>query len=149
MDERADRPLAGKRVAVKDIYDIKGHVTGASSQAYTRLSKPALTTARCVQTLLDLGAVIVGKAKTVQFASGMTAGDWTETVCPTNPRGDQYLDPNCSSSGSAASIAGYEWLDYAVGSDSEYHPILPGFDLIPPRSRQYDGSCSGLWHIWY
>jgi len=118
VDERADRPLAGKRVAVKDIYDIKGLVTGASSQAYTRLSKPALTTARCVQTLLDLGAVIVGKAKTVQFASGMTAGDWTETVCPTNPRGDQYLDPNCSSSGSAASIAGYEWLDYAVGSDS-------------------------------
>ncbi|PVH88774.1 amidase signature enzyme [Cadophora sp. DSE1049] len=117
-DESVHRPLTGKRIAVKDIYDIQGLATGASSQAYARLGKLAVTTARCIQTLLDLGAIIVGKAKTVQFASGMSAGDWTETVCPTNPRGDQHLDPNCSSSGSAASMAGYEWLDYAVGSDS-------------------------------
>ncbi|KAH6711065.1 glutamyl-tRNA amidotransferas-like protein subunit A, partial [Leptodontidium sp. MPI-SDFR-AT-0119] len=112
------KPLSGKRIAVKDIYDIQGLVTGASSQAYARLNKPALKTARCIQDLLDLGAIIVGKAKTVQFASGMTAGDWAETPCPTNPRGDQQLDPGCSSAGSAASVAGYEWLDYAVGSDS-------------------------------
>lgn len=113
------RPLSGKRIAVKDIYDIQGLITGVSSRAYARLNKPSVKTARCIQELLDLGAVIVGKAKTVQFASGMTAGDWTETKCPTNPRGDQQLDPGCSSAGSAASVAGYEWLDYAVGSDSQ------------------------------
>ncbi|KAG4444478.1 hypothetical protein IFR05_000069 [Cadophora sp. M221] len=112
------KPLSGKRIAVKDIYDIQGLITGASSQAYARLNKPAAKSARCIQDLLDLGAIIVGKAKTVQFASGMTAGDWTETPCPTNPRGDQQLDPGCSSAGSAAGVAGYEWLDYAVGSDS-------------------------------
>ncbi|KAH7336330.1 amidase signature domain-containing protein [Rhexocercosporidium sp. MPI-PUGE-AT-0058] len=112
------KPLSGKRIAVKDIYNIQGLATGVSSQAYVRLNKPATKTARCIQDLLDLGAVIVGKAKTVQFASGMTAGDWTESPCPTNPRGDQQLDPGCSSAGSAVSIAGYRWLDYAVGSDS-------------------------------
>lgn len=53
-----------------------------------------------------------------QFASGMAAADWSEMVCPTNPRGDGSLDPDCSSSGSATSIAGYQWLDYAIGSDS-------------------------------
>ncbi|KAH7409280.1 amidase signature domain-containing protein [Cadophora sp. MPI-SDFR-AT-0126] len=140
-DESVDRPLAGKRIAVKDIYDIQGLVTEASSKAYARLGKPAATTARCIRTLLDLGAVIVGKAKTVQFASGMSAGDWTETVSPTNPRGDQHLDPNCSSSGSAASVAGYEWLDYAVGSDSEHIPFLQR--LVPTFSPSGLGSMTG------
>ncbi|KAK0110632.1 hypothetical protein ONS96_002235 [Cadophora gregata f. sp. sojae] len=125
-EQCADRPLAGKHIAIKDIYDIQGLVTGASSQAYAKSGNPAGTTAPCIQTLLDLGAVIIGKVKTVQFASGMSAGDWTETVCPTNPRGDQYLDPNCSSSGSAVSVAGYEWLDYAIGSDSEEATSPPG-----------------------
>ncbi|KAL2068841.1 hypothetical protein VTL71DRAFT_15179 [Oculimacula yallundae] len=111
-------PISGKRIAIKDIYDIRGLVRGVSSQAYARLNTPAKSTARCVQDLLDLGAIVVGIAKTTQFASGMTAGDWVETSCPTNPRGDQHLDPGCSSAGSAASVAGYEWLDFAVGSDS-------------------------------
>ncbi len=97
-----DKPLSGMRVAVKDIYDIRGLVTGVGSKAY----------------LTDAGAVIVGKTKTVQFASGMAPRDCIDYQCPFNPRGDGYLDPGCSSTGSAAAIAGYEWLDFAIGSDS-------------------------------
>ncbi|TAQ88958.1 hypothetical protein B7494_g2721 [Chlorociboria aeruginascens] len=63
------------------------------------------------------GAVVVGKTKTAQLTSGMGARDWIEFQCPFNPRGDGFLDPDCSSSGSAAAVAGYGWLDCAVGSD--------------------------------
>ena len=34
---------------------------------------------------------------------------------PWNPRADQYQSPTGSSSGSAAAIASYEWLDFTIG----------------------------------
>lgn len=37
---------------------------------------------------------------------------------PWNPRGDGYLTAASSSSGSAAAIAAYEWLDFTLGSDT-------------------------------
>jgi Asp-tRNA(Asn)/Glu-tRNA(Gln) amidotransferase A subunit family amidase len=37
---------------------------------------------------------------------------------PWNPRGDGYLTAASSSSGSAAAIAAYEWLDITIGSDT-------------------------------
>jgi Asp-tRNA(Asn)/Glu-tRNA(Gln) amidotransferase A subunit family amidase len=36
-----------------------------------------------------------------------------------NPRGDGYQGPGGSSSGSAAAVARYEWLDVALGTDSK------------------------------
>ncbi|KAE8453575.1 hypothetical protein EG329_010436 [Mollisiaceae sp. DMI_Dod_QoI] len=111
-------PLSGKRIAVKDIYDLRGIPTGAGCRGYAAHHGNAKDTAECIKILLNLGAVIVGKAKTVQFASGMASADWCADVCPTNPRGDGQLDTDCSSSGSAAALAGYEWLDFAIGSDS-------------------------------
>lgn len=113
------RPLSGKRIAVKDIYDLRGVPTAAGCKGYGAYHGPAQDTAECIQALLDRGAVIVAKAKTVQFASGMASADWCVNICPTNPRGDGQLDTDCSSSGSAAAVAGYGWLDFAIGSDSE------------------------------
>lgn len=114
------KPLSGKRIAVKDIYDLWGLPTAAGCPQYAEHRGFAFDTAECIKTLLDAGAVIVAKAKTVQFASGMASADWGADTCPTNPRGDGQLDTDCSSSGSAAAIAGYEWLDFAVGSDSKH-----------------------------
>ncbi|CZR51825.1 related to D-mandelate dehydrogenase [Phialocephala subalpina] len=112
------KPLSGKRIAVKDIYDLWGLPTAAGCTQYAVHKGFAFDNAECIKTLLSLGAVIVAKAKTVQFASGMASADWSADTCPTNPRGDGQLDTDCSSSGSAAAIAGYEWLDFTVGSDS-------------------------------
>lgn len=112
-------PLSGKRIAVKDIYDIRGVKTGAGSQAHHALHEEATKTATSIQRLISMGAVIVGKTKTTSFASGMAPRDWVDYQCPFNPRGDAYLDPDCSSSGSAAAIAGYDWLDFSIGSDSK------------------------------
>jgi Asp-tRNA(Asn)/Glu-tRNA(Gln) amidotransferase A subunit family amidase len=48
--------------------------------------------------------------------------DWVDYQPPFNPRGDGYLDPGCSSAGSGAALAGYDWLDVTIGSDSELSP---------------------------
>jgi Asp-tRNA(Asn)/Glu-tRNA(Gln) amidotransferase A subunit family amidase len=104
---------------VKDIYDVRGLKTSVCNKAYEAFHAEATTTAASIQQLIDLGAVIIGKTKTVQFASGMAPRDWIDYQCPFNPRGDGYLDPDCSSSGSAAGIAAYDWLDFSIGSDSK------------------------------
>jgi Asp-tRNA(Asn)/Glu-tRNA(Gln) amidotransferase A subunit family amidase len=93
--------------------------TGAGSKAYEAFNDATLETAPVVAELVEKGAVIVGKTKTVQFVSGMGARDWVDYLSPFNPRGDGYLDPDCSSSGSASAVAAYEWLDFAIGSDSK------------------------------
>ena len=36
-----------------------------------------------------------------------------------NPRGDSYQGPGGSSSGSAAAVAAYDWLDIGIGTDSK------------------------------
>jgi hypothetical protein len=119
-----DRPLNGMRVAVKDIYDVQGITTTAGSKAYAAMQFPAEKNAQCIERLIRLGAAVVGKTKTVQFASGMAAADWEDYSCPINARGDRKLDPECSSSGSGASVAAYEWLDFAIGSDSQFSSLL-------------------------
>ncbi|GMG36396.1 unnamed protein product [Aspergillus oryzae] len=115
----AEKPLAGLRLAVKDIFHIKGLRTSGGSRAYYYLYDEQNVTTPSVQRLFDLGAVMVGKVGTVQFANGdRPTADWVDLHCPFNPRGDGYQYPSGSSSGSGAAIAAYEWLDLAIGSDT-------------------------------
>ncbi|KAL3477065.1 amidase signature domain-containing protein [Aspergillus californicus] len=109
---------SGKRIAVKDVYHIRGVPTSASSRDFRSFFGDAKVTAPMIQRLIDAGAVIVGKTKTAQFASGEYAPDWVDYSCPFNPRGDGYMDPGGSSTGSAVAIAGYHWLDFAIGTDT-------------------------------
>lgn len=112
------RPLAGTRVAIKDLYDMKGLQTSGGSQAWIRVTPIANTTAPAIQRLVDLGAVLVGKFKLAQFASGANPWQWVDEHYPFNPRGDGYLTCSASSSGGGCSIAAYDWLDNAIGSDT-------------------------------
>ncbi|KAK4698989.1 hypothetical protein P7C70_g7282, partial [Phenoliferia sp. Uapishka_3] len=92
------RPLEGMRVAVKDIYDLKGLRTGCGNRAYFNTYAPRNASAYAVQKLVNLGAIIVGKDKTSQFANGEGAtADWVDQLSP---------------------FSAYEWLDFAIGSDS-------------------------------
>ncbi|KAF9252091.1 hypothetical protein DTO006G1_2838 [Penicillium roqueforti] len=114
-----ERPLAGIRVCLKDIFHLNGTKTTMMSRAYTELYPPQEKTASYVQKLIDQGAIIVGKTKMTQFASSDEPTDqWVDFHCPINPRGDEYQSPSGSSSGSAAALAGYSWLDSSVGGDS-------------------------------
>ncbi|KAF2262323.1 amidase family protein [Lojkania enalia] len=113
-----DRPLAGERVAIKDLYDVKGLQTSGGSQAWAYITPVADSNAPSVQQILDLGGVVVGKQKLAQFASGANPWDWQDEHYPFNPRGDGWLTCSASSSGGGCSIAAYDWLDYAIGSDT-------------------------------
>lgn len=115
----AAKPLAGVRVGIKDIYDIKGLRTSNGNRAWYWLYPPANATAPPVQRLIDAGAIIVGKLITSQFANGETAtADWVDFHEAFNPRGDGYQDTSSSSSGAGAGTAAYSWLDVSMGSDT-------------------------------
>lgn len=112
-------PLAGVRISVKDNSKLAGIKTTMTNRAFTQLYPAEFETAEYVETLLRLGAIIVGKSKMCSFAAGENPGDWIDSHCPVNPRGDQYQSPGSSTAGGGASLAGYSWLDYSIGTDSE------------------------------
>ncbi|KAI4220314.1 MAG: hypothetical protein L6R36_007711, partial [Xanthoria steineri] len=112
-------PLAGARISVKDNFKLAGIKTTMTNRAFTQLYPAEIETAEYVETLLRLGAIIVGKSKMCSFAAGENPGDWIDSHCPVNPRGDQYQSPGSSIAGGGASLAGYSWLDYSIGTDSE------------------------------
>jgi hypothetical protein len=120
----SEKPLSGKRIAVKDIFHIKGVRTTVSSRDFRAFFCNAKETAPMIQRLIDAGAVIIGTTKTAQFLSGELAPDWVDYSCPFNPRGDGYMEPDCSSTGSAVAAAAYDWVDVTVGSDSEQSHTL-------------------------
>lgn len=115
----AEKPLAGIRTGIKDLYDVAGVKTGDGNRAFYGLYPPKTKNALVVQRLIDAGAVLVGKVKTSQFANGEQAtADWVDYHSPFNPRGDGYQDPSSSSSGSGAASGSYAWLDLTLGSDT-------------------------------
>ncbi|OAL48036.1 hypothetical protein IQ07DRAFT_613381 [Pyrenochaeta sp. DS3sAY3a] len=66
-----------------------------------------------------MGAVVIGKTKTTQFALGeRPTADYVDQLAPFNPRGDGYQHPQGSSAGTGAALASYDWLDIATGSDT-------------------------------
>ncbi|KAH7025098.1 amidase signature domain-containing protein [Microdochium trichocladiopsis] len=149
-----ERPLAGVRVGVKDIYDLTGIKTGAGSRAYYDIYPEADTNAVPVQRLIDAGAIIVGKMKTTQFAGPENVRDALDYQAPFNPRGDGYQEVGSSSSGPGSGMASYDWLDLALGSDTggsvrvpaEDNGLFgnrPSHDMVPlnntvPLAPQYD-----------
>ncbi|CAG8176305.1 unnamed protein product [Penicillium salamii] len=115
-----EKPFAGTRIGVKDIMDLSGLRTGASSRAYTELHGPRTENAEVIQKILELGFIVVGKLKTSQFAdSEWPTCDYVDYHAPFNPRADGYQTTSGSSCGSAAAVASYEWLDFALGTDSK------------------------------
>ena len=106
------------RFALKDTIALRGLRTGYGSRAWLETYPPETETAPVIQLLLDAGAVVVGKAKTTEFAEGVDPVEWIDSVCPYNPRGDGHQKPSSSSTGSATAAAAYEWLDFTIGTDT-------------------------------
>jgi amidase len=102
------------RVCIKDCIDIAGYPTEAGSRALAN-SAPAARHAAVVQSLLDGGCLIIGKANMHELAYGVTGiNHWTGT--PPNPQFPQFV-PGGSSSGSAAAVAA-GLVDFAIGTDT-------------------------------
>ena len=105
---RAGGALHGVPVAVKDLIDVEGVVTGAGSVklAGNRAGRDAEVVAR----LRDAGAVVVGKTRTHEFAYGVTTPGTANPWDPERTAGG-------SSGGSAAAVAA-GLVAGALGSDT-------------------------------
>ena len=107
--------LSGMTFAVKDLYDIAGCVTTYGNPDWARTHPSASATAPIVLTLLQAGAHLAGKTKTVELAYGLTGENvWYGT--PINPAAPDRF-PGGSSCGSAAAVAA-GLVDFALGSDT-------------------------------
>ena len=108
-------PLAGETLAVKDIFDVAGMVTGCGNPQKAAESPPAVTTAPAVQILFDAGARFVGKTQTDELAFSMM-GQNDHFDRPVNPAAPDRVSGG-SSSGSVAAVAG-ALASIAVGTDT-------------------------------
>lgn len=115
------KPLAESRITIKDNFALEGVKSTMMNRVYIELYDPKNESTIEVQKFVDLGAVSVGKTKMSAFASAEEPTDqWIDYHCPFNPRGDTYQSPSGSTTGGAASLAGYDWLDSSFGTDSKY-----------------------------
>jgi len=121
------KPLEGIRIAVKDIFDVQGTLTTLCSRAYAEMYPPATKTAESIEVLVSAGAVLLGKTRLCSFISKELATEAIDFSTPFNPRGDGYQSPWGSSTGSAAAISSYDWLDVTIGSDSKAISALHAF----------------------
>ncbi|RWX62877.1 amidase, partial [Mesorhizobium sp. M4B.F.Ca.ET.089.01.1.1] len=108
-------PLAGLRLAVKDIYDVAGYRTGCGNPGKFAAAHAASRTAPAVQMILDAGARFVGKTQTDELAFSLM-GQNAHFPFPVNPAAPERVTGG-SSSGSAAAVAG-KLADIATGSDT-------------------------------
>jgi allophanate hydrolase len=105
-------PLYGVPFGVKDSIDVEGVPTTLSCPDYTYV---ATTTAPVVRSLLDAGALYVGKTNLDQFATGLN-GTRTPYPIPRSVFGGELISGG-SSSGSALAVA-LGQVPFAVATDT-------------------------------
>ncbi|KAJ4716892.1 outer envelope protein 64, mitochondrial [Melia azedarach] len=111
----ARQPLADLTFAIKDIFDVKGYVTGFGSPEWKRTHLEAEETAVIVTLLLKNGATCIGKTIMDELSFGIT-GENKHYGTPVNPQMPSHI-PGGSSSGSAVAVAA-ELVDFALGTDT-------------------------------
>jgi Asp-tRNA(Asn)/Glu-tRNA(Gln) amidotransferase A subunit family amidase len=107
-------PLAGLRLAVKDLVAVAGRPCRAGS-ASRQSVPPERQHAPLVARLLDGGAHLVGTTKLHEFGFGVTGINRFEGMAP-NPAAPAAI-PGGSSSGSASAVA-LGLADVAIGTDT-------------------------------
>jgi aspartyl-tRNA(Asn)/glutamyl-tRNA(Gln) amidotransferase subunit A len=118
--QAGEGPLAGRTLAVKDLFDTAGIRTTYGSKLYAE--HVPYRTALSVQRLLDAGAVLVGKTHLPEFAWSVLGQSDFYGTCgnPAHPG----RTTGGSSSGSAAALAA-GLCDLALGTDTGCSIRLP------------------------
>ncbi|HEU0219289.1 MAG TPA: amidase [Gallionella sp.] len=114
--------LSSLTFAVKELYDVKGFVTGAGNPHWKRSHPAAQTTAPAVEMLLNEGATLLGKTISDEMAFSLD-GENAHYGTPLNPRCPDRI-PGGSSSGSASAVAG-SLVDFALGTDTAGSMRIP------------------------
>ncbi|XP_061365456.1 outer envelope protein 64, mitochondrial [Gastrolobium bilobum] len=107
--------LSSLTFAIKDIFDVKGYVTGFGNPDWKRTHEEAGKTAIVLTALLSNGATCVGKTVMDEFSFGIS-GENKYYGTPTNPQMPSCI-PGGSSSGSAVAVAA-ALVDFAIGTDT-------------------------------
>ncbi|MCC7528407.1 MAG: amidase [Candidatus Melainabacteria bacterium] len=107
--------LSGLKFVAKDLFDVKGEVTGIGNPTWAKTHGPALANAWAVDRVLNAGATLVGKSCSDEFAFSVD-GINVHFGAPDNP---QYPDriAGGSSSGSGSAVAA-GLVDFALGTDT-------------------------------
>lgn len=115
-------PLTGLPYAVKDLFDVVGHPTHASSVLPNLLQSQASCDAQIVQHMQHLGATCVAKTQMNEFAYGLSGENPHYGDCP-HPKLSGCLSGGSSSGSAHAVAAGY--LPLAFGTDTGGSIRLP------------------------
>src|SRR5262249_26306818 len=104
--------LRGKTFVAKDLFDVKGRITGGGNPDWQAHHEPAEKHASVVSTLLQEGANLIGISCSDEFAFSLDGINIHYGI----PRNPQYKDrvAGGSSSGSASAV-GNELVDFAIG----------------------------------
>ncbi|MFM0339492.1 indoleacetamide hydrolase [Paraburkholderia fungorum] len=102
-EARAQLPLAGLPIVVKDNINTAGLQTSAGTPALEGFVPSS--NAPSVQRLLDAGAIVLGKANMHELALGITSTNFATHAGPVRNPYDPTLIPGGSSGGTAAAIA--------------------------------------------
>lgn len=114
--------LSSLTFAVKELYDVKGFVTGAGNPHWKSTHPVAQTTAPAVEMLLNEGATLLGKTISDEMAFSLD-GENIHYGTPLNSRCQDRI-PGGSSSGSASAVAG-GIVDFALGTDTAGSMRIP------------------------
>lgn len=137
-------PLKGYSVVVKDSYDILGYHTGNGSPDWRETHSPATSTAPAVESLLQAGARVMGKAVMDEMAYSIEGQNFHYGT-PVNPCCPDRI-PGGSSSGTAVAVAS-KLADVGLGGDTGGSVRIPasfcGLYGIRPTHGRIDitGSC--------
>jgi amidase len=142
----ADGPLAGLRLAVKDIFDVAGYPSGWGQPLRLAMAGTATSTAPAAQRLLGAGARFVGKTITDELAFSLN-GRNAHFGTPRNGGAPDRI-PGGSSSGSASAVS-CGLADIALGSDTGGSVRGPAsycglWGLRPTHGAVVDAGCMVL-----
>lgn len=115
LEPTASGPLSGLSFAVKDIFDVAGHPTGAGNPTWLATHPVPDASSPIVNSLRAAGATLVGKVMTDELAYSIN-GDNVHYGTPINACAPGRV-PGGSSSGSAAAVAA-RLCDFALASDT-------------------------------
>src|SRR4030066_1613739 len=158
--------LSSLTFTVKELYDVKGFVTGPGNPPWKDPTPVAQPTAPAVEMLLNEGATLLGKTISDEMAFSLD-GENVHYGTPLNSRCPDRI-PGGSSSGSASAVAG-GLVDFALGTDTAgsrrtpasncgiygfrpthgavslegIHPMAPSFDTAGWVGRTPDGLGKG------
>uniref|UniRef100_A0A0E0D5F8 Amidase domain-containing protein n=1 Tax=Oryza meridionalis TaxID=40149 RepID=A0A0E0D5F8_9ORYZ len=120
---QARHPLTGLCFAIADAFHVSGYITSFGSLEWAKTHDAATQTSLVVSSLVDGGAMCVGKTVIDEMAFSIH-GENKHFGTPTNPAAPDRVPGGCSSGSAVAVAAGI--VDFSLGIDTIGGVRVPG-----------------------